>query len=340
MNAQLLVTHARLAAPFVKARLETRTLWKKLVAVIAPMPALVPVHVPVPGAGTARIVVAAAMLWSAAVMTNPADAQNYRPVRPTTWDWNVDGSLVDVSVVVDGSTAPLYSRPGVWDRHYFQAFKGRNYSLVVRNNSGRRVGVLLAVDGLNVVNGQRTQLSNREPMYVLGPYEVATIRGWRTSLDDVRRFVFVDEQKSYANRTDQANGDMGWIRVLAFNEQQPLAWDWRRTVAPRDEAREPEAQNEQDTRKDARPAPEASKQDARAQLGAPQTESNPGTGWGEQRRDPVTRTEFVAERSAKDQIILRYEYASGLAALGIVPRVDRTLQRESGQLGFAQPPRW
>src|SRR5215471_17721715 len=101
MNAQMLFTHARLAAPFVKARLETRTLWKKLVAAIAPMPALVPVHVPVPGAGTARIVVAAAMLWSAAVMTNPADAQSwhYRPVRPTAWDWHVDGRLVDVSVV-------------------------------------------------------------------------------------------------------------------------------------------------------------------------------------------------------------------------------------------------
>src|SRR5206468_9411251 len=113
------------------------------------------------------------------------------------------------------------------DRHYFQAFKGRNYSIVLTNNTGRRIGVEIAVDGLNVVNGEQTNLSHNEPMYVLDPYEHATIRGWRTSLDEVRRFVFVDEERSYAERTGQANSDMGWIRVLAFREQQPW-WQSRR----------------------------------------------------------------------------------------------------------------
>src|SRR5439155_442973 len=103
-------------------------------------------------------------------------------------------------------------RPSGSDRLYFQAFKGRNYSLVVRNNTGRRVGVLIAVDGLNVVTGERSSLSRNESMYVLDPNERAVIRGWRTSLDQVRRFVFVDEEHSYAERTDQANGDLGWIR--------------------------------------------------------------------------------------------------------------------------------
>jgi hypothetical protein len=54
----------------------------------------------------------------------------------------------------------------------------------------------------------------------------------------------------------------------------------------------------------------------------------------------VTRTEFTAERTPTDQIILRYEYASGLAALGITPRGNRTIERERGELGFAAPPRW
>ena len=57
-------------------------------------------------------------------------------------------------------------------------------------------------------------------MYVLDPYEGAVIRGWRTSLDDVRQFVFVDEERSYAERTGQANGDMGWIRVLSFQRDR------------------------------------------------------------------------------------------------------------------------
>ena len=135
-----------------------------------------------------------------------------------------DGNIVDVQIRTNGGTAPLFFRPGADDRHYFQAFKGRNYSIFVRNTTGQRVGVLLAVDGINVVNGERSSLSRNEPLYVLDPWESAEITGWRTSLKDVRRFVFVDEQRSYAERTGQSNGDLGWIRVLAFREAGSNAW--------------------------------------------------------------------------------------------------------------------
>src|SRR5687767_14380930 len=74
-----------------------------------------------------------------------------------------DGRLVDVQVQVEGKgMAPLYFAKNRFDRHYFQAFQGRNYSLVLRNTTNRRVGVLIAVDGLNVVNGQRSSLSRNE----------------------------------------------------------------------------------------------------------------------------------------------------------------------------------
>jgi hypothetical protein len=287
-----------------------------------------------------------------ATLVPAAHAQNMSS-RNSAFDWNTDGRLIDVSVLVDGSTAPLYAKSGVWDRHYFQAFKGRNYSLVLRNNTSHRVGVLIAVDGLNVVNGDRSALRSNEPMYVLDAYETATIRGWRTSLDDVRRFVFVDEERSYAERTGQANGDMGWIRVLSFNEQRPLAWrdwDWNRAqpYEREDKARDGagESRNGNEPRAQAAPAPtkdgvEGSKQRAMGELnGTP--DSNPGTGWGEQRRDPVQQTQFLAERTATDRITLRYEYASGLRALGITPRRDlnRTWERDHGQLGFAEAPRW
>src|SRR5262245_2030757 len=138
-----------------------------------------------------------------------------------------DGNIIDVQIRTDGGTTPLFFRPGTDDRHYFQAFKGGNYSILVRNTTGRRVGVLLAVDGINVVNGEHSNLSRNEPLYVLDPWESAEITGWRTSLKEVRRFVFVDEQRSYASRTGQANGDLGWIRVLAFREVGSNAW-WQR----------------------------------------------------------------------------------------------------------------
>jgi hypothetical protein len=137
--------------------------------------------------------------------------------RPVGGD--ASGALVDVDVIVGRRIAPLYQAPSRWDRLYFEALKGRNYSLLVRNKTGERVGVLIAVDGLNVIDGDRSGLSRNEAMYVLDPWEEAEIRGWRTSLRDVRKFVFVDEERSYAERSGKTNGDMGWIRVLAFREE-------------------------------------------------------------------------------------------------------------------------
>ena len=154
-----------------------------------PVPVPIPVRRPFPKAHAAGLALSLAL--GAAFAAAPA-------AHASSWESTADGRLVDVDVLVDGNRAPLYMKPGTWDRRYFQAFRGRNYSLAISNHTGQRVGVLISVDGLNVVNGERSGLAGTEPMYVLGPYERAVVRGWRTSLSDVRRFVFVDEERSYA----------------------------------------------------------------------------------------------------------------------------------------------
>jgi len=317
---------------------------------------------------TRRILPALALIAASATLASPAHA-SWRDEE--SW---ANGRLVDVQIRVDGQAAPLYWSPRNDDRRYFQAFAGRNYSIVLRNNTARRVGVLLAVDGINAVNGERTALRAGEAMYVLSPWESATIRGWRTSLEEVRRFVFVDEARSYAERTGQSNSDMGWIRVLAFNEQRPWwsgrddhDWRWeekkqlygnrderaarpapREEGAPQPTSPEPQAENRQDAPAPAPSADELSRGNGkpmakRAEGLAQGGESNafPGTGWGERRSDPVTRVQFNPERTATDQLVFRYEYASGLRALGIFPNRDRLRQRDGGgEVGFANPPRW
>ena len=268
-----------------------------------------------------------------------------------------EGNVVDVRVKVTGAGAPLYFKPGNSDRHYFQAFQGRNYSLVLRNTTGGRIGVVIAVDGLNVVNGERSSLDRHEQMYVLDPYEDAEIQGWRSSLNDIRRFVFVDEERSYAERTGQANGDMGWIRVAAFREVERRPW--LGNVTPRERQRRNDGGGSFDREGDAAPratdeaAPAPSMGENKA---VPQTEQRsmagksmardeapqaaPGTGWGDRRYDPVQQTSFEPQKWAADRIAMRYEYASGLKALGINLRRARVFERERGELGFAKPPRW
>lgn len=299
----------------------------------------VPVPVPIPTPRRPRVSLSALATLALAI---PMFAGSARADVNRFVD-KADGRLVDVEVLVDGRNAPLYWAPRGGDKRYFQAFKGRNYALSIRNTTGRRVGVLVAVDGLNVVNGQKSRLSSKETMYVLDPYESATIRGWRTSLDDVRKFVFVDEERSYAERTGQANGDMGWIRVLAFRENAPQVWGRTKSLyrgeqdgGQSDERARRESPSAPAPREDmGKAAPESSRDYA-----GNQNDSNPGTGWGEHGYDPVQQTHFVAESHATDQVVLRYEYASGLRALGITPwqSRDRIWQRERGELGFAQPP--
>lgn len=303
-------------------------------------------------------------ILGASLLTLSAAAANARSehVRPydddrfSRFDTWAEGRLVDVQVRIEGEATPLYPSPNRDDRRYLQAFAGRNYSLVLRNNTGKRVAVVLAVDGLNVLNGEITSLSSREPMYVLDAFETATIRGWRTSLQEVRRFKFVDEQRSYAERTGQANSDMGWIRVVSFKEQLP----WWQTRGPQVRDRRfkddmpygaqpeelaPQAKS-QESKQDAAPAPTKSMapqaQDNLARGESENGGSFPGTGWGDRKEDRVQRTNFNPNPVAVDRIVLRYEYASGLRALGIVPTGHRWRDRlgeRDGDLGFARPPR-
>jgi len=313
-----------------------------------PAPVPVPVKLPVPvqhplervrGTWNLFAALAAFALLSAAA-----------PAQAAYGDFDADGRIVDVGVRVEGHRAPLFIKSGDWNRWYFQAFEGQNYSLVLRNNTGRRVGVLVAVDGLNVVSGEKSRLKSGEPMYVLGPWGSAEIAGWRSSLRQIRKFVFVDEEVSYASRTGQANGDMGWIRVLAFEEQRPwndITPELRYDNDPRSTREKPGDRDDARTRREApeaQNAPRAAEPegaDRKAQQFHGGQQNYPGTGWGDQDFDPVRRVDFTPSRNATDHLVLRYEYASGLRALGIFPpRRGRIWDRDGGDLGFAKPPKW
>jgi len=301
-----------------------------------------PVPIPVPRRKPGVVFSALAMLLGVAFVAGTSHAQAYRDDmhqawRSSRWVTRGDGRLVDVQVEVENQSTPLYPSPSGDSRLYFQAFKGHDYGIRLTNQTGDRVAVLMTVDGLNVIDGTRSRQSRGEPMYVLDPWESTVVRGWRTSLDEIRRFVFVDEQRSYAERTGQGNGDLGWIRVTSFREAgrpayKPRDWNSR------------EESDEFGQRQDSK-APQSAPAPPMAGLQSgdrAQSENEaPGTGWGDRRVDTVTETDFHAVSQPTDKFVLRYEYSSGLRALGIVPvNGSRVRERDRGQYGYAQPPRW
>ncbi|MDD1617872.1 MAG: hypothetical protein CG439_2936 [Methylococcaceae bacterium NSP1-2] len=83
-------------------------------------------------------------------------------------------------------------------RAYLQATQNDRYRLRVVNNSNQRVGLVIAVDGRNIVSGQQSWLANNERMYILNPHDSADYEGWRTGTNQTNRFYFTAAQNSYA----------------------------------------------------------------------------------------------------------------------------------------------
>lgn len=266
------------------------------------------------------------------------------------WDrTEAPGSLVGVAIEVNGRRVPLHAAPDGSDRWYLEAREGASYAVALTNRTGERLAVVLTVDGLNAISGERE--SGR--MYVLGPWEQTTIRGWRTSLSDVRRFTFVDERASYAARSGKANRKMGWIEAAVYRERRryvvrPWRDDWSRSEESHraDEAAPLPATPPATAPPVAGDAPSAKAEGMTAERSRPTRDGGPfpGTGWGPRAEDPAVVVRFDPEDAPADLVTLRYEYRRGLLALGVLPRPwpprDRLRERDRGDGGFAKPPAW
>ncbi len=263
------------------------------------------------------------------------------------------GSLVGVSLSVGGRSTPLLAARDGSGRFYLEAREGQSYEVTLTNRTGERLGVALVVDGLNAISGQRQPGSAPGRMYVLAPWEDTVVRGWRSSLSDVRRFTFVDERGSYAARSDKANSKMGWIEVVVYREQRravsrPYPFPYQ-PYAERPGADDRGREEESTARR--APAPPASapaegmSRDQAEKLGSlgygGTAQAYPGTGWGRQTYDPVEIVSFDPQPRAAERVTLRYEYAPALRALGLLPPQwwarDRLQDRDGG---FAPAPRW
>ena len=99
------------------------------------------------------------------------------------------GTLVGVSVALDGRAASLYPPRTARAASTSRPREGARYAgSQIGNRTHERLGVVLTVDGLNAISGDRERApwggSRPGPrMYVLDPWDAASVQGWRTSLD-------------------------------------------------------------------------------------------------------------------------------------------------------------
>jgi hypothetical protein len=257
-------------------------------------------------------------------------------------------------VTDDGRTLPTYP---VKTRHsmkkvYAEAVKGDHYRIEVRNRLNRRVGLVIAVDGRNIVSGDKSWMRNSERMYILGPYESGEFSGWRSTSDRINRFYFTDVPDSYA----AAFGDesaMGVISVAAYPEvqryqppppryQSQAAPSWQRDSAHKDAGSTARSESVgSPAAPSAAPAPAGEIARNRADKSESKALESAGTGYGHEEYSPVQVVAFEPESRATETVHFKYEWRTTLCRLGVVscstpPRQHSNRMWDKG--GYAPPP--
>ncbi len=225
------------------------------------------------------------------------------------WAQRFDSRDVEVEIVNDrGRPFPQYplrrsGRANVYKAH-LEAVRGSNYSIRIRNRSDQRIGVVIAVDGRNIISGDRSNLRSNERMYVLEPGQRETYEGWRSSRNRVNRFYFTDAGDSYAGAWGDASA-MGVIAVAAFREAEsspprPQPWSEGREGDRRGADRQVQS------------APSSAAEGSRGKQAAP------GTGYGESEWSPSRRVEFAPERRPFARFFLKYAWRDMLCREKVV----------------------
>lgn len=244
------------------------------------------------------------------------------------------GDSVEVRVLSEsGSELPFYPVSARYPakKVYAEAIKGDHYRIVVRNKLNRRVGVVIAVDGRNIISGQKSWLKNNERMYILEPYERYEYAGWRTGQDRINRFYFTEMPDSYAASFGDQSA-MGVIAMAVYPEVQHYEPPVQYRSQSSDEAASPAAPSA---------APERRKSAAAPSAKAEMMERSAGTGYGRSEHSPSRTVAFEPERRAVETLYIKYEWHSTLCKRGIIS-CGRSYHKGQNRLwdngGYAPPP--
>jgi hypothetical protein len=206
----------------------------------------------------------------------------------------LEQGLYSMEILVNGKPLAEYAARGTT---YIEALEQREYSIRLRNRTGRRIAVALTVDGLNSIDAKTTSARNASK-WVIGPYDTITVSGWQTGPDTARRFYFTTENNSYGAWLGKTS-NLGIISAAIFREKRvPPVRRWSE-------------------RKKLQEAPSAG---ARAEAeGLALSDDMAATGIGRETDHAVRRIELKLENHPSAQLELRYEYHDALVRLGVLP---------------------
>lgn len=99
-----------------------------------------------------------------------------------------------LDVLVHGSSAKQYFHDS---KFYVEGRQGSEFTVSLSNNTGKRVLAVLTVDGLSVIDGKDGSFKSQG--YILDPWQLVKVPGWRLNDKKVAAFEFTRSDKSYAS---------------------------------------------------------------------------------------------------------------------------------------------
>jgi len=250
------------------------------------------------------------------------------------WGGAGDEGSFGVDLLVDGAALPVFELDG---RSWVEGRPGERYVLRLHNRTARRIEVVVSVDGRDAVDGQPADDGKRG--YVLAPWSVADVDGWRLSMAEVAAFRFTYPEDAYASRMGGDPAELGVVKVAVFEEERPPEEPRPPLVLPGQAPREERMLGPADRA--------AARGDARA---AGEAEAGLGTGFGERRGSEAYATTFErASGRPAARLELRYDRADALCRKGLThlcgpgpgPLVlpgDRPPPPPPPDDGYSQPP--
>jgi hypothetical protein len=203
------------------------------------------------------------------------------------------------------------------ERNYVIAKDNEKYRIRVSNRSDRRVGLVIAVDGRNIISGKKSYLESNERMYILEPYQTQEIEGWRTGRNRTNRFYFSSMDDSYAADFGDYTA-MGVVALAVYKERHQKVSQQHNYGQRRRHSKSYKSMGR---------------------------ESGPGTGFGEEHWSPSREVPFVAKHTAIQKKFIKYEYRSALCRKGIVKckpkqRKNRFWYESDDNYGYVPYPSW
>ncbi len=188
---------------------------------------------------------------------------------------------------------------------------GHRYRIRVRNDSSRRVEVVVSVDGRDVRDGGPSAVA--KPGYLVDPHGEVVIEGYRLGLQSVAAFRFGSVPRSYAALSGDAR-DVGVVGVAVFPEREAELPAWPPAASA--EARPAPVPSQPPA--GGGPAAEAPRSPSRSAGALADRRPGLGTEFGEERDSPVRLVPFTRARPRPDVVLsLRYDDRPGLLAAGV-----------------------